>query len=61
MDDLFVPEDTSARLATHEAVCAERYANLLSRLGRLETVMIGAAAALIGAMGALLLTLMRVS
>ena len=33
---------TEAKLATHEAVCAERYAGLLSRLGRLETVLLGA-------------------
>ncbi len=33
---------TEAKLATHEAVCAERYAGLLSRMGRLETVLLGA-------------------
>ncbi|MSP77942.1 MAG: hypothetical protein EXR12_17635 [Rhodospirillaceae bacterium] len=29
---------TAAKLETHEAVCAERYAGLLQRLGRLELV-----------------------
>lgn len=32
---------TAAKLATHEAVCAERYAGILQRLGRLEKILLG--------------------
>jgi len=31
------------RLDTHEAVCAERWAHTVSRIKRLETIMIGTA------------------
>ena len=37
-----IVNDIDKRLTTHEAVCAERYNGLLSRLKRLETIMIGA-------------------
>ncbi len=30
--------DVSARLSTHEAVCAERYAGIMARLARLEKI-----------------------
>lgn len=46
-------DDVEARLSTHEAVCAERYAGIWARLKRLETIMISSA----GAMILLLLTL----
>jgi predicted nucleic acid-binding Zn ribbon protein len=46
-------DDVEARLSTHEAVCAERYAGIWARLKRLETIMISTA----GAMILLLLTL----
>lgn len=36
-----------ARLETHEAVCAERYAGINARLKRLEHILIGSAGAII--------------
>ena len=61
MDDLYLPSDIAmARIATHEAVCAERYANILARLVRLEALMIGAATAVIGAMATALMALLRI-
>lgn len=35
--------DVEAKLSTHEAVCAERYAGINARLKRLEHIMIGSA------------------
>lgn len=34
-------DDVEARLTTHEAVCAERYAGINARLKRLESLLIG--------------------
>ena len=42
------------RLSMHEAVCAERYRNLVMRLGRVEKVMLCVAGSLIGGMAAAL-------
>ena len=36
-----------AKLRTHEEVCAERWLETLSRIKRLETVLIGSAGAII--------------
>jgi hypothetical protein len=54
----------AARLATHEAVCAERYANLLSllestivRVGRLEVLVVIVAGSVICGMGGIIFTL----
>ncbi len=44
------PHDLDTRLSVHEAVCAERYGQLLQRMGRLEKVIISVAAALLSAM-----------
>ncbi|HEX4111540.1 MAG TPA: hypothetical protein VH020_03310 [Stellaceae bacterium] len=51
-------------LRTHEAVCAERYANLLSllesttlRVGRLEILIVIVAGSVIGGMGGIIFTL----
>jgi len=33
---------TASKLATHEAVCAERYQGIMARIGRLEALVIGA-------------------
>ena len=33
---------TESKLATHEAVCAERYAGIISRISRLEALVITA-------------------
>lgn len=59
-------EDVAASLSTHEAVCAERYKNIElqfrssnSRLKRMETIMISAAAAIIGASGAVCMLLIQ--
>lgn len=45
------------RIETHEAVCAERWATVLSRMNRLEAIVISAAGVLITGMGALIVTL----
>lgn len=39
--------ELEAKLATHEAVCAERYAGINARLKRLEHILIGSAGAII--------------
>lgn len=39
--------EVAHKLATHEAVCAERYDGINSRLKRLETILIGSAGAII--------------
>ncbi len=38
---------TASKLATHEAVCADRYLGIMSRIGRLEMLVIGTAGAII--------------
>tara|TARA_R110000868_G_scaffold382834_1_gene649483 strand:+ start:359 stop:529 length:171 start_codon:yes stop_codon:yes gene_type:complete len=40
-------KDVSGKLKTHEAVCAERFRETLSRIKRLELVMISSAGAVI--------------
>jgi len=52
-----VDESLDKRLSVHEAVCAERYAALLARLGRLERILIAVAGALIAGMGGLVVKL----
>ncbi len=47
--------ELDARLNTHEAVCAERYAGIWARLKRLETILIGSAGAIIMLLLALVL------
>lgn len=42
------PHEVDARLSTHEAVCAERWKETIVRIKRIEGLMIGAAAAIIG-------------
>lgn len=42
--------DPAVKLAIHEAVCAERYASLLSRMGRLEKIIIAVAGILLTGM-----------
>ena len=39
--------ETEARLSVHEAVCAERYEGINTRLKRLEHILIGSAGAII--------------
>ena len=56
--------ETSARLDTHEAVCAERYGNLVRliegtahRVGRLEVLVVIVAGSMIVGMAGLIITL----
>jgi hypothetical protein len=46
--------DLDKRLTTHEAVCAERYGNLVARLGRVEKILLGVAGSVIVGMAAAL-------
>lgn len=46
------------QLLTHEAVCAERYNTFITRVDRLEKIMLNAAGALIIGMAGILLTLL---
>jgi len=39
--------EVEAKLMTHEAVCAERYAGINARLKRLEQILVGSAGAII--------------
>ena len=48
-------ENLEAKLSTHEAVCAERYAGIWARLKRLESILIGSAGAIIMLLLALVL------
>lgn len=43
----------SARMDTHEAVCAERYLGINSRLGRLEAILLTGTGAIILALAAI--------
>jgi hypothetical protein len=47
-------KDVSAKLNTHEAVCAERWKETIERIKRLEMVMIGSAGSVILLMAAML-------
>jgi hypothetical protein len=58
--------EVASALSTHEAVCAERYKNIElqfkssnARLKRMETIMVGAAAAIIAAAGAVCMLLIQ--
>ena len=44
----------AAEISQHEAVCAERYAGIMMRLGRLEACLLGSAGVLIMGMAALI-------
>lgn len=48
------------RIEAHEAVCAVRWATVLSRMNRIEAIIIIAAGALITAMGGLVMTLVKI-
>jgi hypothetical protein len=41
-------DETLAKLISHEAVCAERYTGINARLKRIEQMLYGAAATMIG-------------
>lgn len=47
-----------ARIETHEAVCALRWQQIMARIGRLETIIIGAAGTLIVGMAGIIMTVL---
>ena len=47
------------KLLQHEAICAERYKMILSRISRLERIMVGSAAAVIAGLVSIILTLLN--
>ena len=47
MIDMGNINEVEAKLMTHEAVCAERYAGINARLKRLEQILVGSAGAII--------------
>lgn len=51
-------ENVENRLSVHEAVCAERYSTMLGRIGRLETIIIAVAGALLCGMASLVVVLL---
>jgi hypothetical protein len=46
-------EDVNLRLTTHEAVCAERWRETILRIKRIEALMVGSAAGIIGLLSAI--------
>lgn len=50
-------EDLSVRQSVHEAVCGERYGTIISRIGRLEAIIIGSFATLLIGMGTTIVSL----
>lgn len=46
-------DDVNLRLTTHEAVCAERWRETIMRIKRIEALMIGSAAGIIGLLSAI--------
>ncbi len=59
------PLETAAHLATHEAVCAERYGNLVRlleattrRVGRLEVLVVAVGGSVISGMAGVMVTLL---
>ena len=51
-------DDLDKRRSVHEAVCAERHAALLARMGRLQRIIPAVAGTLITGMGGLLVKLL---
>jgi len=50
-----IDDDINLRLTTHEAVCAERWMETISRIKRLEALMIGSAGFIIALLSAIAL------
>jgi hypothetical protein len=48
-------DDINLRLTTHEAVCAERWRETIMRIKRVEALMVGSAAGIIGLLSAIAL------
>ena len=51
-------QSVAAALETHERVCAERYGNIATRLGKIENIALKGAATLIIGMGGILIKLL---
>ena len=49
--------DVKSQIDTHEAVCAERWKETIVRIKRLEAIMIGTAATMIGSMAGIIFKL----
>lgn len=45
--------DINLRLTTHEAVCAERWTETISRIKRLEAILVGGAGGIIAMLAAI--------
>lgn len=57
-DAVMAAKTIGAKLSEHEAVCAERYAQINGRLKRIEIIMIKAAGSLIVAMLGVIITML---
>lgn len=53
----FVMDETTARLNSHEEVCAERYKQIWARLSRLETILLTSVGFIIATLVALVMKL----
>lgn len=49
--------DVKSQIDTHEAVCAERWRETIIRIKRLEAILIGTAATMIGSMAGIIFKL----
>jgi hypothetical protein len=49
--------DVETRLSIHEAVCAERYATIMARLGATQKIIVTATFLLVTGMGGVIVTL----
>jgi hypothetical protein len=50
--------DVENKLLTHEAVCAERYNTFITRVNRLERILVNAAGALIVGMAGIIIAIL---
>lgn len=53
-------DELDKRISTHEAVCSERYENIILRLNKLEKISMAGAGALIAGMATLIVKLAKV-
>lgn len=51
-------DELDKRLTAHEAVCAERWGAVLSRVSRIEVILMGGTGALLIGMGGIILALL---
>ncbi len=52
------PEETAFKLTAHEAICGERYNAILSRISRLEMILVSTAGLLICGLASVLITIL---